>query len=404
MAEFQYEAVDASGKRRKGGISADSEKEARRKLFDQGMVVTKLVAVGGAKAAGFEWKTLVERRLGTTDLILFTQQFRTLYTAGIPLPETFRILCEQVDNKHFKKVVEDMQRRIIEGESLYQAFSSHRGVFSSLYCSMIAAGESSGSIPDVLERLIYLLDHDEKTRQKIESALRYPKMVILAMVLAFLVLLNFVIPQFSSLYAGAGIELPVPTQIAVALYNWCQDYWLINVAAVIAAVYSWKAFIRTEKGVLWRDTMALRIPVIGTVVQKAAIARFASIFAILQRSGISILSSMDIIRDTVDNAFFQSQFASIISQIQAGGGIGSAVASVKGFTPLAVSLISVGERAGKLEEMLNNLAKHYDNEVEIAVEELTEWVGPMLIVCLGVVVLFFALAIFLPMWDLVKFV
>lgn len=404
MAEFQYEAVDASGKRRKGGISADSEKEARRKLFDQGLVVTKLVAVGGAKGSGFEWKTLLERRLSTTDLILFTQQFRTLYTAGIPLPETFRILCEQVDNKHFKKVVEDMQRRIIEGESLYQAFSSHRGVFSSLYCSMIAAGESSGSIPDVLERLIYLLDHDEKTRQKIESALRYPKMVILAMVLAFLVLLNFVIPQFSSLYAGAGIELPIPTQIAVALYNWCQDYWLINVAAAVAAVYSWKVFIRTEKGVLWRDTMALRIPVIGTVVQKAAIARFASIFAILQRSGISILSSMDIIRDTVDNAFFQSQFASIKSQIQAGGGIGSAVESVKGFTPLAVSLISVGERAGKLEEMLNNLAKHYDNEVEIAVEELTEWVGPMLIVCLGVVVLFFALAIFLPMWDLVKFV
>lgn len=401
--DYRYEAVDAAGRRLNGTLTADSAKDARRKLFEQGLVVSKLQSEAKSTVEG-SWRRFFEKRMSTTELILFTQQFRTLYMAGIPLPETFRILHDQVRNKQFRWVVGDMQRRILEGESLHQAFSAHHRVFSSLYCAMIAAGESSGSIPDVLQRLVYLLDHDEKTKQRMNSALRYPKMVVGAMVLAFLVLLNFVIPQFTSIYEAARIDLPIPTKMALVLYDWFQNYWMIILGVVIACVYGWRLFVRTERGLLWRDSFALRIPVIGTVVQKAAIARFAAIFAILQRSGISVLNSMDIIRDTVDNAFFQAQFEGIKSRIQAGGGIGPAVNAVKGFTPLAVSLIAVGERAGKLEEMLNNLARHYDGEVELAVEELTEWIGPVLIVALGVVVLFFALAVFLPMWDLVKFV
>lgn len=297
-----------------------------------------------------------------------------------------------------------MHRRILEGESLRQAFSAHRRVFSSLYCSMIGAGEASGSLPDVLGRLVYILGHDETARQRVSSALLYPKMVVGAMVLAFIVLLNFVVPQFAGLYASTRIELPIPTRIAIELNKLCMEWWWVVLIVVAAAVYGWKAAMKTERGLLWRDTVALRLPVVGTVVQKAAIARFASIFSILQRSGISVLTSMDIIRETVDNAFFRTQFEAIRTGLQGGEGVGTAVSRAKGFTPLAVSLISVGERAGNLEGMLDELAGHYDKEVEIAVGELTEWIGPILIVCLGVVVLFFALAIFLPMWDLVKLV
>ena len=401
--DYRYEAVDAAGRRLNGTLTADSEKDARRKLFEQGLVVSKLQGEAKAKTS-WDWRRLFNKPLSTTELILFTQQFRTLYMAGISLPEALRILHDQAENKQFKWVVGDMQRRVLEGESLHQAFSANRKVFSSLYCAMIAAGESSGALPEVLERLVYLLEHDAKTKQQITSALRYPKMVVFAMVIAFLVLLNFVVPQFASIFRSAKVELPLPTQFALWLNQFFQDYWFIILALFFGFIYAWKAYMKTEKGVFWRDSMALKIPLIGKVVQKAAIARFAAIFSILQRSGLSVLNSLDIIRDTVDNAFFQTKFEGIKSKIQAGSGIAAAVESVKGFTPLAVNLILVGEHSGKLDEMLNDLARHYDNEVELAVEELTEWIGPILIMALGVVVLFFALSIFLPMWDLVKLV
>ena len=157
--DYRYEAVDAAGRRLNGTLTADSEKDARRKLFEQGLVVSKLQGEAKAKT-NWDWRRLFQKRLSTSELILFTQQFRTLYMAGISLPEALRILHDQAENKQFKWVVGDMQRRVLEGESLHQAFSANRKVFSSLYCAMIAAGESSGALPEVLERLVYLLEHD----------------------------------------------------------------------------------------------------------------------------------------------------------------------------------------------------------------------------------------------------
>lgn len=400
---YRYVAVDAAGRRVRGVLPAESSEEVRIALFGKGLVVTEAVPAESREIAS-AWRQWFEKRLTTTDLVLFTEQFRTLYTAGIALPEIFSILHNQVSLPSFKAVVSDMHRRILEGESLDQVFRAHPRVFSGLYCAMIRAGQSSGALPDVLERLVGILQHEEKTRQQIASATRYPKMVAAAMLGAFLILLNLVIPQFASVYGKAGVELPLPTRLAIELNQLCLSYWWVLVAVVLGLAAFWKSFVRTDKGLLWRDTAALKIPVLGAVVRKASIARFAAIFAILQRSGISVLESMLIVRDTVDNAFFQIRFGQIREALQAGKGIGEAMAQVKGFTPLAVSLVTIGEKAGNLEAMLDQLARHYDNEVKLAVEAMTEWIGPLLIVCLAVVVLFFALAIFLPMWDLVNFV
>lgn len=400
---FRYEAVDATGKRVSDVMEATSEDEVRAALYKEGKMVTTIKPLEKGVVMK-DWRRFFERRLKTAELVLFTQQLKTLYTAGIALPEIFSILHDQVKNKEFRQVVGDMHRRILEGESLEQAFGAHKKVFSSLYCAMIVAGQQSGSLPEVLTRLVAILQHEERTKQKIESATRYPKMVVAAMVLAFLVLLNFVIPQFETVYASAKVELPIPTKIAIELNHLFMDYWWMILLAVSVCVFAWHRYQKTERGRLWRDTISLKLPIVGTVVRKAAIARFASIFRILQRSGISVLNSMDIVRDTVDNAFFQTRFNRIKEHLKSGGGIGDAMGKVEGFTPLAISLVTVGENAGNLEEMLDQLASHYDNEVSLAVEEMTEWIGPILIICLGVVVLFFALAIFLPMWDMVKFV
>ena len=183
-----------------------------------------------------------------------------------------------------------------------------------------------------------------------------------------------------------------------------MEWWWIIALIVAGCVVAYQQFTKTEKGILWRDTLSLKIPIIGTVLKKSAIARFAAILSILQRSGISIIDAMSIVSETVNNAFFSCRMEEVKEKIHSGEGVATALTEVGGFSPLALSLITVGENTGSLEEMLTELSKHYDTEVNLAVDELTEWIGPILIIALGAVVLFFALAIFLPMWDLVKFV
>ncbi len=417
MKTYTYKAVDVAGKRSEGTVTAASVTEAKGKLLASGLAVTKIsetkesassAATKDGKPAsnGFSLnlKGFFEKKLPTAELILFTKQFRTLYMAGITLDDLFEILARQTTHKGFKATIEDMRRRVTQGESLKSAFVAHQTVFSPLYCAMIGAGEESGALPDVLERLTYIIEHEEMTKQKIASATRYPKMVVGVMVGAFLILLNVVIPQFASLYSKSKVELPWPTQAAIQLNQLCMEWWWVVLLVAAGCVVAWTQFVKTQKGLLWRDTMMLKIPVIGTVLKKSAIARFAAILAILQRSGLSIVDSMTIVADTINNAFFSHKMDAVKEKIHSGEAVATSLTEVGGFSPLALSLITVGENTGSMEEMLSELSNHYDAEVNIAVEQLTEWIGPVLIIALGAVVLFFALAIFLPMWDLVKFV
>ena len=424
---YTYKAIDVAGRHSEGTLEAQSEAEVKGKLLASGLAPLKLTKLAvaqspssaksasaaaaktgntktAAKPSRVNWKSYFEKKLPTGELILFTKQFKTLYTAGITLDDIFRILAEQTSHKGFARVIEDMRQRVTQGEGLQASFLAHKNVFSPLYCAMIGAGEESGALPEVLDRLTYIIEHEESTKQKIASATRYPKMVVGVMAGAFLILLNVVIPQFASLYARAKVELPLPTQIAIALNHFCQEWWWPLILAGFAVVVIWSRLMKTERGVLWRDTLALKIPVLGTVLQKAAIARFAAIMSILQRSGISIIDSIGIVSGTINNAFFSNKMDAVRSQIHAGESIAKALTDAGGFSPLALSLITVGENTGSMEEMLNELARHYDTEVSIAVDQMTDWIAPILIIALGAVVLFFALAIFLPMWDLVKFV
>lgn len=415
--EFAYRAINIEGKHVSGTVSAGSEDEARAQLFSMGLAATDLKEAagekpGGAGSEGGGGKGLTlrislpsfSRGVPIADLILFTKQFRTLYVAGIPLSEIFTILEEQSQNSTVKKVAGAIEKRIREGESLRSAFAEHPKVFEHLYVAMIDAGERSGALPKVLERLVYILEHEEKIKNQIQSALRYPKMLIGVMIGAFLILLNYVVPQFASVYSAAKVELPLPTVIAIQMNKFLSDYWWMALGLTVVIVGAVKYWLSTKKGIVARDRWVLKIPVVGPLIQKAIIARFASIFSILQQSGVTIIESMDVLRETVDNQYFCEQFETVKEKLRGGAGIAESIGSVQGFSPLAINLLSVGEKSSHLEEMMDELAKHYDEEVELQVDKLTEYLGPALILCLGVVVLFFALAIFLPMWDMVKFV
>lgn len=418
--EFRYKALDIRGIRSSGRIVADTEADARHALYERGLSPSEIKAVSGTaqvipEEQGKPVKPVIDRaylvsrfarsrKVPTVELVLFTKQFRTLYSSGIPLTDIFKVLKDQTGNKILADVCGDIERRIHEGHSLKTAFLAHPKVFNSLYCSMIDAGERSGAISAVLDRLTYLLQHEEKLKNSINSAVRYPKIVLGFMAGAFLILLNFVIPKFASVFASAHLELPLPTRVAIAMNHFFMDYWYIALALVTAVVMGWRYAMKTEEGLLWRDRISLRIPLLGALVQKAILARFAAIFSILQQSGVTILESMDILKETVDNSFFKSQFEAVKGMIRGGNSITDSLRHVKGFSPLAISLLNVGERSSHIEAMMDELRRHYDEEVELDVEKFTEYLGPVLIACLGVVVLFFALAIFLPMWDMAKLV
>jgi type IV pilus assembly protein PilC len=288
------------------------------------------------------------------------------------------------------------------GASLFEAFNKHPRVFSHLYRSMIAAGEASGSLPDVLERLIYIIQHEFKVKQDIRSALAYPIIVVITLAIAFFILLTFVVPKFAAIFKSAGIDLPMPTRVAMAMYSFLDNYWYLLLGAVAAVVVGLGMYFKTEQGRFLRDSLLIQVPLLGSLFIKSAMSRFASIFAILQASGVSVLDSLRILSDTINNAAISREFDRLETQLKEGRGISQPLRSARYFTPMIINMVAIGEESGNLDEMLRESAEHYDHEVEYAVGQLTTAMGPILVVALAGVVGFFALAIFLPMWDLVK--
>ncbi|MCG8568060.1 MAG: type II secretion system F family protein [Desulfobacterales bacterium] len=339
------------------------------------------------------------------DIILFTKQLKTLIQAGVAILQILSIMEIQTENKRLKKIITTMADDIREGASLTQAFRRHEKVFSPLYISMIQAGEASGSLPNVLDRLIYIIDHEHKVKSDIKGAMRYPAIVTGFLGVAFFVLLTFVIPKFITIFERANIELPLPTKLCMVLYEGISIYWPAMLSSLgLIVIIGYKFFFKTDQGQYIRDRLLMRVPLIGHLIVKAAMSRFASIFAILQSSGVTVLESMDILSETIGNAAITREFVKIKELLTEGRGISNPLSQAKYFTPMVINMVAIGEESGNLDDMLREIAVHYDSEVEYATKGLAEAVGPILTVGLAAVVGFFALAIFLPMWDLTKMV
>ncbi|MFH7320812.1 type II secretion system F family protein [Desulfurivibrio sp. D14AmB] len=232
--------------------------------------------------------------------------------------------------------------------------------------------------------------------------MQYPKIVVVALVAAFLFLLSFVVPAFASIFAGANLILPLPTRMAMALHTMLLQWWMVSLPLILLLLTAVYWYQQTPAGRLRRDRLLLALPIMGPVFCKAAMSRFASIFAILQMSGIGVLDSMRIISDSIGNSAISHEFDRIGDKLREGRGISDPLRSAKYFTPMVINMVAVGEESGRLEEMLQDISNHYDDEVEYEVGRMTELLGPLLIVALAAVVGFFALAIFMPMWDMVQ--
>jgi type II secretory pathway component PulF len=252
----------------------------------------------------------------------------------------------------------------------------------------------------VLERLIYIIEHEHKVKSDIKSALTYPIIVVVFLFTAFLVLITQVIPKFVNIFKNAGLNLPLPTQICLLIYKFLSNYWYLILGGVALVILFLFYYLKTEQGKFTRDTILMRVPLLGPLFVKSAVSRFASIFSILQSSGVDVLDSMDILSGTIGNVAVARELEGIKDSLAEGRGIAGPLGQAKYFTPMLINMVAIGEESGKLESMLRDVAEHYDTEIEYSMKKLSEAIGPLLTVGLAAVVGFFALAIFLPMWDL----
>jgi type II secretory pathway component PulF len=403
MPSYNYQAINESGKNVTGTLEAESVDAATSIILGRGLIPSKLNQTQVTSSEN--WWTKIKSIGGTvkvSDLIIFTKQFRSMLGAGVPILRLLQVMELQTESPGLKEAIAKIVQDIRQGSSISEAFEKYPKIFSPLYCSMIRAGEISGNVPSVLDRLIYIIDHEAKLKSDIKSALRYPMIVVIALTIAFIILLTFVVPQFASLFSSSGLVLPWPTKIAMLLHIYLKNYWYLILAVIAISIFGLSSYFKTENGKLMRDTFLLELPILGPLFKKAALSRFASIFAILQTSGVPVMQSLNILSATIGNAAISRDFDYVRDRIEEGAGIATPLKSAKYFTPMVVDMIAIGEESGNIDDMLREISKHYDDEVEYAVKGLSDAIGPILIVGLAAVVGFFALAIFMPMWDLTK--
>jgi len=336
------------------------------------------------------------------DMIIFSRQLSTLIGAGIPFLSSFDALMEQTSSRKLREVIGQVRRHVEGGSSFSDALSKYPAVFSSLYVSMVRAGEAGGVLDETLDRLAFWAEREAETRARIKAATRYPKIVIGTLAIAFAILVYFVIPKFAALYDSFHAKLPLPTRILIQMNYVIQHYGLFVLAALVLAVLGVKHYIRTDMGRRRWDGIKLKIPVFGTIFLKVALSRFARTFGMLTRSGLPLLQTLDIVAGTVGNVVLSRVVDNIRDAAREGRGVIQPMRISKIFPPLVLQMVAAGEETGRMEQMMAKVSEYYDRDVDYAIKNLSTTLEPVLLTIIGGAVLFLALAIFMPWWNLVN--
>jgi type II secretory pathway component PulF len=339
-----------------------------------------------------------------TELIVFSRQLATLISAGIPFMASFTALEEQTENPKLKKTINQVRRDVEGGSTFADALAKHPKVFSPMYSSMVKAGETGGVLDEILNRLAMLAEHDAETRARIKAATRYPKIVIATLVVAFGILVSFVIPKFAALYMNFKAELPLPTRIMIGINNGVHQYGFLILIIIVFSFVGFKKYIHSPRGRLWWDGFKLKLPIFGVIFTKTALSRFARVFGTLTRSGLPVLQTLEIVSSTVGNVVIARVVDNVRDSARQGRGIVQPMKVSKVFPPIVIQMVAVGEESGKMEEMMMKVSEYYDRDVEYAIKNLSSSLEPLLLAVIGVVVLFLALAIFMPWWNLINVV
>jgi len=415
MPTFQYEAMDHTGKEVRDTIDAATQEEAQQLIRQKGFFVTK-IAERAAKKAGKKdgpgrakktggrkkKKSFTIGKISGKQLCTFTRQLSTLQDAGLPILRSLKILEGQCKPGVLKNSLGDVVEDIESGSTLSEAMAKHPKAFDRLYCNMVKAGEAGGALEAILQRLADFKEKAQTLKRRIKGAMVYPIVVIFVACVIVGFILYFIIPKFESIFADFGVDLPQMTIFLIKASHFVvQRFWVVILAPILIWIFI-KLLYRNRTGAYILDRIWLMVPVMGAIIEKSTVARTMRTLGTLVQSGVPILESLNIVRDTSGNAVFERAFTRIYESIREGETIAQPLREARIVDDIVVNMIDVGEETGDLDTMLNKIADNYDEEVEVLVESLVSLLEPIMIVVLGGIIGFIVIALFLPLIQLIS--
>jgi MSHA biogenesis protein MshG len=402
MPSFQYRARGQRGDAIEGVIEAGSTDLAATRLIEGGLTPIDIQPLEERVGMRTDLADLFPPEVKLVDLIQFSRQMHSLLKAGVPILSALHGLTRNTRNRTLAKTLGGVIESLEAGRDLSSALSLYPKVFSVFYISLVRVGETSGQLEQVFRQLATYLEREKKTRDQIKSAMRYPLFVIAAILVAVVVINVFVVPAFAAIFEKFGANLPLPTRILVGMSDVTVNHWQLLLVGVVALVMGLRFYLNSETGRYKWHKLQLRLPGVGSVLYQATLARFSRLFALVQRSGIPIVTGLSVVGRALDNDFVEERVLAMRDGIERGEALSQTAASSGIFDPLVLQMIQVGEESGATDELLQEIADYYDDEVDYAIGKLSASIEPTLTIALAGLVFLLATGIFLPMWDLYK--
>lgn len=400
MFTFNYRARDNTGKLVRGVIEALSQEEVAEKLQRMGYVPITITEVfAGLKLTQFEWDF---RRIKTEDIVMFNIQLANMLNSGLSIISSLDTLQKQCENKKLNDIIGRVSRSVEAGESFSQAIAKHPRTFSDLFVSMVKAAEAGGNLGGVLTRYAEFAEAQADLQKKIKEALYYPMILIAAATGIIVFIATALIPQFVEIFNRAEIDLPLPTIILYGLGTAIRQYWYVIILSGVLIVLALRKYIGTKAGKFRFDKVSLQLPLIGPIVRKTCISRFARTLSTLIGSGVPILESLDIVTDVVNNRVLGQVIKQMRQSVEKGEGLAESLKVSEEFPPDTIQMISVGEESGNLEKMLNKISDFYDRAIGYSIKKMIASLEPILLVVMGVIVAFTMASMLMPMFDMIK--
>jgi general secretion pathway protein F len=403
MPVYEYTALDIKGKTISGIIDADSSRAARQKLRASKIFPVSIKEVHDTSeikaSRSFSFRDSFSR-VRPYEVSMMTKQLATLLGAGLPLVSAMGALISQIRSQAFKKMLAKIKDSIVEGNSFAQSLSLFPGTFSSLYVNMVKAGESSGALDIVLERLADITEKQEALKNRIRAAMAYPILMGFIGMLVLFLLLTFIVPNITSIFSDMNQTLPLPTLILIKISGIFKNFWWMILIVLAVILFALNRFRKTAKGGYFFDKTTLILPRVGLLAKKIAVARFSRTLASLLENGVPMLSALEIVKNIVNNALISDAIEEASKEVGKGQGLGTALAGSKIFPDLTIQMIMVGEQSGKLEAMLDKVADVFENEVENNIMSMTSLLEPVMILIMAVIVGFIVLSICLPIFEM----
>jgi len=398
MSVFEYKVRTKEGKVAKGFFDGESRAAVQEMLHSRGLIIISITEKKGRA------RRITSGKVKPDEIVVFSRQLTTLIDSGIPLVQALEILTEQIKNPYFKQVIFDILNNIKEGNPFNSTLAKYPRVFSEFYVSMVRAGEASGKLGEILDRVSVYIENALELQRKIRSSLAYPVIVITMAIVITAFLILKVIPTFKGIFDMLGGDLPLPTQILIGISDFSRQWFLLVVVAFVVLVILLKRMSMTPKGRRIIDERLLKLPIVGELIRKIAISKFCRTFSTLVSSGVPILVALDIVGKTAGNKVVEEAVINAKKFVQEGESISEPLSRSKVFPPMVVRMISVGEKTGKLEEMLSKIAQFYESEVNTAIAGLTSMIEPLIIGFLGIVIGGIVISLFLPIIKITQLI